>query len=172
MRKYSIAELKQYVEDKHSNQQYGTESYFFGHIMRVVGSVEDMKERIISDVGVAGYNIAIEAAYLHDVIEDTDTPLAEIKGMFGDRVGNVVAILTKQKDQSYVEYIRNVLHQKNRVAYYVKLADLNTNIRQSDIQANGATKSSERYIARLRKDKYEMTRYIIELKLNERELGE
>ncbi|MDF1538126.1 MAG: HD domain-containing protein [Candidatus Thorarchaeota archaeon] len=38
---------------------------------------------------------AIIASLLHDVVEDTDTPISEIYSTFGDDVGDMVAALTK-----------------------------------------------------------------------------
>ena len=51
-----------------------------------------------------------QAALLHDVIEDTDTTLKDLKDYgFGSLVTALVEVLTRKKDQTYAEYIEDIV---------------------------------------------------------------
>lgn len=50
---------------------------------------------VVNDIGL-GYK-SIAAALLHDVVEDTDYTVADIRGMFGDKIASLVDGLTKIK---------------------------------------------------------------------------
>lgn len=64
-------------------------------------------------------------ALLHDVVEDTDVTLEELKRTFPDEVIEAVAVMTHGKDEPYLDYVRRV--RKNSIAKIVKLADLRHN---------------------------------------------
>jgi (p)ppGpp synthase/HD superfamily hydrolase len=74
---------------------------------------------------------AMMAAVLHDVVEDTDWTLAQLRAEgFGEEVLQAVECLTRRAEESYDEFIARV--QSNALAREVKLADLadNMNIRR------------------------------------------
>ncbi len=79
---------------------------------------------------------SIIAAILHDVVEDTDTTLADIKAQFGDRVAQIVDGLTKldntyEMDCPQAENLRRVLAamlEDTRVIF-IKMADRLHNMR-------------------------------------------
>lgn len=66
-------------------------------------------------------------AYLHDVVEMTDTSIAEIEWVFGERVAIAVLALTwfedKEKRSAYIDRVCD-----NYDAIIVKLADLADNL--------------------------------------------
>lgn len=65
-------------------------------------------------------------AYLHDVIEDTDLTIADLrKHGFPENVLIAVDILTKKDGQSYQSYLEEV--KRIELARIVKLADLKHN---------------------------------------------
>jgi len=66
-------------------------------------------------------------AYLHDVLEDTDYPPEKIKTIFGDAIFSAVYAMTRQKEESYSDYIRRVA--ENPLAARVKIADLTHNMK-------------------------------------------
>lgn len=69
---------------------------------------------------------AIIVALLHDVIEDTDYTLDDLKKMkFPDKVCEALSYLTHDDSIPYLEYVRNI--KKNEIAKTVKLADLKHN---------------------------------------------
>lgn len=65
-------------------------------------------------------------ALLHDVIEDTDYTLDDLKNMgFSDDILSAIALMTHDDGVPYMEYV--ALIKKNPIAKMVKLADLRHN---------------------------------------------
>jgi (p)ppGpp synthase/HD superfamily hydrolase len=56
----------------------------------------------------------VAAALLHDVVEDTDTDIAEIRGAFGDEVADLVERMTE--DQTIRPYGERKAEHRHRVA--------------------------------------------------------
>lgn len=51
-------------------------------------------------------------AYLHDVLEDTNVTVDELRNMFSNEIVDGVITLTHRKDESYFEYISRVSTSK------------------------------------------------------------
>lgn len=67
------------------------------------------------------YSICV--ALLHDVVEDTDITLDNLKSKgFPDKVIKVIALMTHKDSDDYFDYIRAL--KDNTLARKVKLADL------------------------------------------------
>lgn len=65
-------------------------------------------------------------ALLHDVVEDTDYTLDDLRVMgFGEKVMDALALMTHDDDVPYMEYVARL--KSNPVARTVKLADLRHN---------------------------------------------
>lgn len=65
-------------------------------------------------------------AYLHDVIEDTELTLEDLREYgFSEEVLKAVDVITKKKGQDYQTYLYSV--KENKLARVVKLADLRHN---------------------------------------------
>ncbi len=87
------------------------------------------------------------AAVLHDVIEDTDiTSDTLLKLGFSKEVVDAVVLLTRSKDEDYMEYVKRL--KANPIARAVKLADLSDNMDMSRIP-----NPTEKDLARLEKYK-------------------
>ena len=76
----------------------------------------------------------IIAAVLHDVVEDTSIPLAEIKRRFGDHVASIVSALTKPKRGTPN---RSAIYEKQLLAapretILIKLLDIEDNLYDVD----------------------------------------
>lgn len=95
----------------------------------------------IQDIGI------LQAALLHDTVEDTNTTLEELRSTFGDRIANIVAAVTD--DKSLPKHIRKqhqVEHTKHMSdhAKLVKMADKIDNLR--DLQRNPPPNWSPEYV--------------------------
>lgn len=85
-------------------------------------------------------------ALLHDVVEDTEYTLSDLKKMgFPERVTDALALLTHDKSVPYMEYVEKI--KKNPVARIVKLADLthNSDLSRLDTVDEKALKRVEKY---------------------------
>lgn len=66
------------------------------------------------------------AALLHDVVEDTDYTIEDLRQMgFPSNVLEALKLLTHNNDTPYMEYVAKI--KENPIARTVKLADLNHN---------------------------------------------
>ena len=68
-------------------------------------------------------------ALLHDVVEDTNVTLEELKEIFPREVTDAVALMTHKKGTDYFDYVRAI--KENPIARKVKLADLAHNSDQT-----------------------------------------
>ena len=117
-------------------------------------------EHLRDDLGITDED-TLCAAVLHDVVEDTPVCIQDISKEFGRVVGNMVVALTQMPEETYGEYIQEMVDQGNRGAIIVKLADLWHN--SSDLGKGSSH--------RQRKEKYEMTTLYLKHVLREQELN-
>ncbi len=68
-------------------------------------------------------------ALLHDIVEDTDVTIEELQKIFPSEVTGAVALLTRNRDEDYFDYVRKI--KDNSVAKAVKLGDLAHNMDES-----------------------------------------
>ena len=68
-------------------------------------------------------------ALLHDVVEDTDVTLEQLKTIFPREVTDAVALMTHDDSTDYFDYVRAI--KTNPLARKVKLADLAHNSDQN-----------------------------------------
>lgn len=114
----NVKKAWEFAKLKHENQQYGNHNYMY-HIDRVLGLVIQMG---LSE----DYQIV---ACLHDVLEDTDTTIEEVYDNFGLEISNAVVAITKRKDESYEEYLENILDYN--FIKQVKVCDVLSNLKES-----------------------------------------
>jgi (p)ppGpp synthase/HD superfamily hydrolase len=68
------------------------------------------------------------AAILHDVIEDTATTYDDLRNAgFEERSIDIVRLLTRTRDVTYMDYIKSIATSGNRFAILVKMADIKHN---------------------------------------------
>lgn len=85
-------------------------------------------------------------ALLHDVVEDTDITINDIRKMgFNEDVCAALTLLTHDDSVPYMEYIKEI--RKNPIAKAVKLADLkhNSDLSRLDTVDDKARKRAEKY---------------------------
>ena len=86
-------------------------------------------------------------ALLHDVIEDTDYTLEDLKKMgFSDAVIYAIELMTHDDGSEYMDYVRRI--KSNSIAKAVKLADLrhNSDLSRLDKVDASALKHREKYL--------------------------
>lgn len=94
--------------------------YFLYHICNVVNILHDVTDN----------EAIIAAAYLHDILEDTDTTLEELQKEFGDKVANLVYEVTHVGTKDNKGY--SFPNLKSRDAIMIKFADRLSNIARMD----------------------------------------
>ena len=105
----------------------GTDLPYVVHLSNVAMEV------LMANANTENFNVAlgIQAALLHDTIEDTDTTFAEVEQNFGTEVANAVLALTKNqalpKEQQMMDSLMRIKKLPIEV-WAVKLADRITNL--------------------------------------------
>lgn len=97
------------------------------------------------------------AALLHDVVEDTDVSMEQLREIFPKEVTDAVELLTRKPDIDYFTYVRRL--KGNPVAKAVKFADLRHNMDESRLAGNDAV--TEKQILHWR-EKYTRAKQILE----------
>lgn len=100
----------------HGQSDYNGVPYIF----HPIHLAEQMQEEITCTI-----------ALLHDVVEDTEVTLEELKELFPAVVTDAVALMTRDKSVDYFDYVRAI--RENPYAKAVKLADLAHNSDDSRI---------------------------------------
>lgn len=98
---------------------------YFEHLERVANRVRDMEYDMVDET--SEINLYITAAYLHDVIEDTDYLIGDIIDKFGETIAEAVKLLTRGEEETYADYvvgIKKSVFLEGKIARVVKMADL------------------------------------------------
>lgn len=112
----------------HEGQRDKAGQPYILHPLRVMFSRRSEVERI--------------CAVLHDVIEDTNITLDDLRNEgFSEEILSVLDAVTKRENESYDEFISRVI--PNKIACHVKLADITDNMDLSRIE-NPSQKDNER----------------------------
>lgn len=121
-----LERARTFAIERHGDQKYGNNLPYEWHLEKVA----TLAERL-------GYPVEIQAAaWLHDVVEDTDTPLDELRMLFGDTIAVIVESVTyTDKDKaSNIDKIQKA--KQNKGAHVVKFCDSSINFSASAL--NGA----------------------------------
>lgn len=120
----SALDTFKFVEKKFENITDKAGSEYINHLMRVRDGIFDIYHFKSHDEKIT----AICAAYLHDIFEDTDATEEEVKREcdVDDGVIEIVKLLTRDKNDTYMQYIEKL--STNKLAKIIKLADLKDNM--------------------------------------------
>ena len=151
-----IEKAKVYAIEKHKNQKYGEGMPYTVHLEAVVCNLAALKELINAEYLGDFYESCIVIAWLHDVVEDTKTSIAEIEKEFGWEIAKCLEILSRPKDKTYYDYIMKILDSGDE-CMLVKHADLTANIFAS-MDLNDS-------YSRQKREKYMLARELIEKEL-------
>lgn len=121
-----IIKAVKFAAEKHADQRRKNKAAtpYINHPIEVA-------EHLFSVGGIADEDV-LDAAILHDTIEDTNTTYEEIVENFGSRVANIVLECTDDKSLDRAERKRlQIVNAKNKSseAKCVKLADKTCNLR-------------------------------------------
>jgi len=116
-----ITQAKDFARDVHKGQwRKGTPIPYIAHPMRVYHRA---KKRGLSKTHQL-------LAILHDTYEDAKNPkqtLKKIKEVFGDKIANLVLILSHDRGVDYKAYLLK-LANKSKIGFEVKLLDMEDNL--------------------------------------------
>jgi (p)ppGpp synthase/HD superfamily hydrolase len=121
----AVKRARDFAVAAHGDQKYGGDEPYAVHLDAVV--------TILAPFGAE----AQIAGYLHDVVEDTSTPLEAIRQSFGDRVADCVASVTDESGANRRERKAKTnaklaaLTDDGALALVVKAADRLANLRAS-----------------------------------------
>lgn len=121
---------REVAKEKHYGQFRfdGKTPYFEGHVEPVANAVEDRLKPI---------------AYSHDLVEDTDVTLDDLRRLGYPRyVLDAVDLLTKKPNQEYWMYLQNMVHNPDAVK--VKIEDIKHNM-----SGKPTKKTREKYVKAL-----------------------
>lgn len=84
--------------------------------------------------------------YIHDVVEDTDYTIGDLRALgFPENMLEAIALMTHDEAVPYMEYVEKI--KKNRIAAVVKRADLmhNSDLSRLDTVDEKVMKRVEKY---------------------------
>ena len=120
-----VKDAKELAEKLHEGMTDKYGNPYFEHLERVADRVREMEYDMVDET--SEINLYIAAAYLHDVIEDTDYLIGDIIDKFGETIAEAVKLLTRGEKETYADYvigIKNSVFLEGKIARVVKLADL------------------------------------------------
>ena len=126
----------------------GTELPYVVHLSNVA------MEILMANANTENFNVAlaIQAALLHDTIEDTDTTFSEVEENFGLDVANAVMALTKNESLPKEEQMMGSLQRIKKLPYEVrsvKMADRTTNLQKPPLHWGNEKKRKYRAEAQI-----------------------
>ncbi|MCK9556372.1 GTP pyrophosphokinase [bacterium] len=113
-KKYLLELSIKLAVEKHSGQIDRSGTPYILHCLRIMNNVPQHCDIMI-------------AAILHDIVEDTDVTLDDLKKIgIDENIIEVISLLTRKKDIEYFDYIDRL--KNNVMACAIKLADIEDNI--------------------------------------------
>lgn len=120
---YVDDKLLDFIAEKFKDKVDKAGDPYILHLIRVADAAAN-KCYINEEASSKLYQIGL----LHDVFEDTDTSVEELKEYVDDEIIDAVKILTRQQEVTYMDYINSIIESGNILAITVKLCDLKDNM--------------------------------------------
>lgn len=121
-----------FATEAHGTQMYDKDKPYIFHLANVCQTLNRFGFTITKTphLQIAGI--------LHDVVEDTDVKLKEVRARFGDTVADIVGLVTDKPGETREERHKATypLIAENTNAIIVKLADRITNVEFSEFTSN------------------------------------
>lgn len=117
-----------FAADKHRTQRRkdATDTPFINHLIDVA--------EILAGAGGIDDSVILQAALLHDALEDTDATAAEIEQAFGPQVLRLVEELTEDRSLRRAVRKQQIIDRAPRMspaARQIKIADMVSNLRST-----------------------------------------
>ncbi len=144
VKELNIAKTLDFIKTAHGDQLYGKLPYWTHPRAVALTGRKIFGKKFNSD--------AVKTAFLHDVVEDTNTSLDDLHKLdFTDQVIEAVGLLTKDKSLSYEQNIKKIIASGNPLAMMVKYADNYENFtgNKSSWDPAKADASQKKYLASL-----------------------
>ena len=118
-------DIFEYIEKKFEGKTDKCGDPYVFHLYRVAKTASNSEYMWLTETEK---NEVYKIGLLHDILEDTNTTVDELKTLdyISDTVIDAVVTLTRTKEETYNEYIERV--GDNRLATVVKLHDLKDNM--------------------------------------------
>lgn len=120
-----IQAARELVEKVHGDQVDKAGEPYSNHVYRVASLASHRYGNDNPYFPPSNKRLEYIVGLLHDVIEDGDVTLEDIRGKFGNFITNAVNAITHRQNEPYITYIERV--KSNPLATSVKLADLRDN---------------------------------------------
>jgi hypothetical protein len=140
----NVPQTLKFIKQAHGDQLYGKLPYWTHPRAVAMTGKKIFGARFNSD--------AVKVAFLHDVVEDTNVGLDQLRKMdFSAEVIEAVGLLTKDKSLTYFENINKIINSGNKLAMMVKYADNYENFHgdKSDWDPDRASSSQKKYLKSL-----------------------
>jgi guanosine-3',5'-bis(diphosphate) 3'-pyrophosphohydrolase len=148
-----VARAKKFAREKHKNQKRKDGvTPFYDHLEGVVNRLKNL--------GISNQDV-LSAAWLHDIIEDTNTTFDEINEIFGNIISVLVLSLTKDsklprrdRELQYIQQLKNSTI-KTKI---IKFCDISGNLKDisnapiSKTQKNKQVKKLFHYLRVIKKE--------------------
>lgn len=144
VKELNIAKTLDFIKTAHGDQLYGNLPYWTHPRAVALTGRKIFGKQFNSD--------AVKTAFLHDVVEDTNTSLDDLRKLdFSDQVIEAVRLLTKDRALSYEQNIKKIIASGNTLAMMVKYADNYENYSgdKSSWDPDKAAASQKKYLASL-----------------------
>ena len=140
----NVPQTLQFIQQAHGDQLYGKLPYWTHPRAVALTGKRIFGSKFSSD--------AVKVAFLHDVVEDTNTTLADLSKLdFSPEVIEAVGLLTKNRALTYAQNIEQIINSGNLLAMMVKYADNYENYTgdKSDWDPAKAASSQKKYLKSL-----------------------
>lgn len=121
--KYIDTKLLDFVAEKFKDKVDKVGCPYIQHLIRVASAAANMCY-FSEETSNKLYKIGL----LHDIFEDTDTSVEELREYVDEEIIDAVRILTRDQEATYMDYINSIIESGNILVTIVKLCDLTDNM--------------------------------------------
>lgn len=153
--------------EKHSNQFRITGVPYIVHPIAVSIAVRNILQ---DENKIDSLDNLMAAAVLHDIVEDCDVTVDELKEWFNEDIANIVGELTNNTDKANkTEYLKNKLVNMSESALFIKLCDRLDNV--SDTPNKNYIESTAIIMKHLMEKRQNIPPYIMKMIIKINKIG-